>query len=540
MTTDDAELIQAYATAGSQAAFAELVSRYVDLVYSAAVRQVRSGSLAEEVAQSVFIALAQHGGSIKSGTPLAAWLYLVTRRTAIDLLRREARRQARDHAAFEIDAMKSNSTWSCVEPLLDEAMEALSETDRTAIVLRYFESKSLREVGAALRTSEDAAQKRVSRAIEQLRSFFARRGVTVAASALATDLAAGAVQAAPVGLGVAISSAVSVSGAIGAMATAQAFKIITMTTIQKTFVGAAVVAFVGVGFYAQRTIARQQRDLRELRDQQSRLIAENRQLRQDRNEDAQLLRAADSAIAAVRSRAGAAGAGGGASGDSAMEGELKAVSARMAVLKERIARSPDQQIPELRLLREQDWINAAAKHKLDSDGDVAEALRSLRTSGKFNFSELAAKALWKFAQANEGRLPTDILELAPCFDPPIEAEMLQRYGIVQTGTMRELSMDTSVIAEVVPEDANRDPRLYMSGPRTQPNQGNVSVHSGAYSDISGIVLGAVAEFVKARGDQPLTDPAQLQRFLRAPVDPARLKGFWKAVGLPNEIHSPRD
>ena len=101
--------------------------------------------------------------------------------------------------------------WTHIEPLLDEAMHALDDTDRAAVLLRYFENKSLREVGQTLGTSDDAAQKRVSRAVERLREFFAKRGVTVGASGLVVVISANAVQAAPVGLAVTISAAAALA-----------------------------------------------------------------------------------------------------------------------------------------------------------------------------------------------------------------------------------------------------------------------------------------------------------------------------------------
>src|SRR6185503_19511940 len=114
-----------------------------------------------------------------------AWLYQVTRRSAIDVVRRESRRQLREQIATEMNAINATAAdWTHIEPLLDEAMQALDETDRSAVLLRYFENKSLRDVGQTLGTSEDAAQKRVSRAVERLREFFAKRGVTVGASGL--------------------------------------------------------------------------------------------------------------------------------------------------------------------------------------------------------------------------------------------------------------------------------------------------------------------------------------------------------------------
>ena len=182
--------------------------RHVNLVYSVALRQVRSRPLAEEVAQSVFTDLARNAGKLSPDTILTAWLYRVAYRTAIDVVRSESRRQFREQKAMEMAAMNSGSSdWSLIEPLLDEGMETLDETDRSAILLRYFENKSLREVGATLGTSDDAAQKRVSRAVERLREFFAKRGVTVGAGGLVVVISANAVQAAPVGLAAAISSA---------------------------------------------------------------------------------------------------------------------------------------------------------------------------------------------------------------------------------------------------------------------------------------------------------------------------------------------
>ncbi|HTA29579.1 MAG TPA: sigma-70 family RNA polymerase sigma factor, partial [Candidatus Cybelea sp.] len=177
---NDMDLLRQYAEEGSEQAFAALVDRHLNLVYATALRQVRSPQLAEEAAQSVFLSLARNASSMKPDTILTAWLYRVARHAAIDLMRGESRRLGREQIAYELANMKSDSSaWAHVEPLLDEALEALEETDRNAILLRYFENKSLREVGETLGTSEDAARKRVSRAVEQLRSVFSRRGVAV-------------------------------------------------------------------------------------------------------------------------------------------------------------------------------------------------------------------------------------------------------------------------------------------------------------------------------------------------------------------------
>ena len=185
----------------------------MNLVYSAALRQVRSPQLAEEVAQSVFTDLARNAGKLKPDTVLTAWLYQVTRRTAVDVVRKESRRQLREQIASEMNAMNATAPdWTHVEPFLDEAMHALDETDRAAVLLRYFENKSLREVGQTLGTTDDAAQKRVSRAVERLREFLSKRGVTVGASGLVVVISANAVQAAPAGLAATISTAAVLAG----------------------------------------------------------------------------------------------------------------------------------------------------------------------------------------------------------------------------------------------------------------------------------------------------------------------------------------
>lgn len=141
MSDTDWELLARYTRQRSEDAFAELVRRHLGLVHSAALRQVRSPQLAEEVAQSTFLKLAQHAHQLAPGTVLSAWLYQVTRREAIDVVRREARRQLREQIATEMNAMNATaSDWTHIEPLLDDAMAALDETDR--ILFATFSSNS--------------------------------------------------------------------------------------------------------------------------------------------------------------------------------------------------------------------------------------------------------------------------------------------------------------------------------------------------------------------------------------------------------------
>ena len=271
MSETDLELLARYNRQHAEDAFAELVRRHLGLVYSAALRQVRSPQLAEEVAQSVFIDLARNAARLKPDTILTAWLYQVTRRTAIDVVRREASRQLREQIATEMNAMNATAAdWTRIEPLLDEAMHALDDTDRIAILLRYFENKSLREVGVTLGTSENAAQKRLGRAVERLREFFAKRGVTIGASGLVIVISANAVQAAPVGLAITISSAAALAGTtLAPTAAATVTKAIVMTTTQKALIAAALAAAIGSGIYEARQASQLRAQVRAFQQQQA-------------------------------------------------------------------------------------------------------------------------------------------------------------------------------------------------------------------------------------------------------------------------------
>jgi len=198
--TDDMELVRQYAAHQSESAFAALVSRHTNLVYSTSLRRVRNPQLAEEVTQAVFIILARKAGSLGDQTILPGWLYRTACFVSGSALKQELRRQQREQEAYmqsTLNEAGTDAAWKQMSPLLEEAMLRLGRTDRDALVLRFFEGRSLSEVGAALGASEDAAKKRVNRAVEKLRGFFTKRGVVVPAAVLATAISANSVQAAP-------------------------------------------------------------------------------------------------------------------------------------------------------------------------------------------------------------------------------------------------------------------------------------------------------------------------------------------------------
>ncbi len=211
-TKSDAQLLREYAEQGSEAAFGEIVARHTDLVYSAAWRQVASPDLAREIAQSVFTDLARKAlslvGKLREDASLVGWLYRGTRYAGLTLLRDERRRQMHERQVMEHFNPASEATpdWDCVGPILDEAMADLADADRDALLLRFFKNQDFHAVGVALGVSDDAAQKRVSRAVERLREFFAKRGVTIGASGLVLIITANSVQGAPADLAVSLAS----------------------------------------------------------------------------------------------------------------------------------------------------------------------------------------------------------------------------------------------------------------------------------------------------------------------------------------------
>ena len=256
---DDFSLLQSYIRNRNEAAFETLMQRHAGLVYSASLRLTSDAQIAEDVTQAVFIVLSRKADQLKADVVLPAWLMTVTKLIAANARRRKsAQHRVEQEAASMAQNRAEFADWQSLAPVLDDAIASLNETDRVAVVLRYFGKCSSRDIGARLGISTDAAEKRMQRALEKLRVFFARRGIAISALVLAEQLTENSVHAAPPALVASLGKVVSTAAvgaqaapslilAKGAMTAMAATKSITLLGI------ALVVVGLGAGFILRGT-----------------------------------------------------------------------------------------------------------------------------------------------------------------------------------------------------------------------------------------------------------------------------------------------
>jgi RNA polymerase sigma factor (sigma-70 family) len=460
----DAQLLRAYLE-GNEAAFREIVSRHTDLIYSAALRQVSSPDLAQDIAQSVFVDLVRKAKQISDRlTPkasLAGWLYRSTRFAVLTRLRDDQRRARHERQAMEqlITDSSPAPDWERIRPHLDAAMAELSDGDREALVLRYFKNHDFHTVGRALNLSDDAAQKRVSRAVERLREFFSARGVTIAASALLVLISANAVQSAPVALAATISTAALLTGTTAHASTVAAVtKAIAMTTMQKILITAAVVVVLGAGTYQAHQDTQLREQIKTLQQQQAPLTAQIRQLQHERDDAVNRLAsvgAENEQLKTNQNQAELLTLRGEVAQFKALENDpvdakAKEWLTKVNNLKQRLEQSDGAKIPELQYVTEKDWLNAASG-PLVTDVDYRRALATLRSVAQNTFAGILHAALQKWSEANHDQFPTDLGQLQSDFDSPVDPAMLDRWQIVpQKGS--GLGGDNQITQKTTPDE----------------------------------------------------------------------------------------
>jgi RNA polymerase sigma factor (sigma-70 family) len=259
--SSDSALMRQYVESQSDEAFAALVTRHINLVYSVALRETSNAESAEEIAQAVFIILAKKANQLRHEKALSSWLFQATRLTAANLLRSESRRRNREQEAHMQSASNDapDETWAKLGPLMDTAVASLREKDRRAILLRFYEGRNLQEVGAALGASPDAAEKRVSRALDKLRHYFSRRGISSTTAIISEQISANSVQAAPATLAKAVAAMALAKGATASVSTLTlikgAMKVMAWTKAKTAaMVGVGVLIAAGMAAFVVRAV----------------------------------------------------------------------------------------------------------------------------------------------------------------------------------------------------------------------------------------------------------------------------------------------
>jgi RNA polymerase sigma factor (sigma-70 family) len=287
----DIELLEQYVRTRAEDAFAELVRRHLNLVYSVAFRFTGQNQDAQDIAQAVFIILANKARTLRRQTVLTGWLYETTRNTAAHWHRGNVRRQIREQeASMQTSQSDTTDTWQQLEPHLEAAMASISERERTLLALRFYENRTGHEAAAALGIREDAAHKRTARALEKLRKFFTKKGVVQSPAAIASTVSANAVQSAPAGMvGLITKSAITGTGSATAITLVATTKTIAMTTLQKLAVIAALTVTIGAGAYAVKQARGARVEAQKLQAQQAPILEQIQQLRTERDKGSNMI-----------------------------------------------------------------------------------------------------------------------------------------------------------------------------------------------------------------------------------------------------------
>lgn len=252
----DWELLRQYREGGSDEAFRKLAARHMRLVYSTCRRELGNEQATEDAVQTVFLLLARKASGFSRGTSIASWLFSASRFVCKDTIKSEIRRLRREEAAASmVTPRTAGSEWDTIEPLLNDALASLPSADRKAVLMRYCDGQSLREVADQIGTTEDAARKRVARAVEKLRRYFRREHATAQLLALDSLLLAHAAYPVPIHTQTAVMNALHNGGAnhsssaalnshVGVLLRKGAFMLMDATT-KKLSMGLAAAVVIG-------------------------------------------------------------------------------------------------------------------------------------------------------------------------------------------------------------------------------------------------------------------------------------------------------
>ena len=529
---EDGELLRCYAVEGSEAAFEKLIRRHVGLVYCAALRLVNGDThRAQDVTQQVFAEFARQANRLMRHPAPVGWLYTTTRLTALRTMRTERRRSAREQEASIMNELLREPApepdWVQMRPVLEHAMHELGKKDRHAVLLRFFQNKSLKEVGAALDLGEKAAQMRVERALHKLRIKLIHRGITTTAAALSAVISANAVQVVPAGLAETITAAILLAGS-GVQTTTiiATTKTIAMTSLQKSLIAAVITAAVGMGIYEARQATNLRSKVQNLEGQQSSFADESERLARTRENEAarrlaalreenEGLRKHSTELLRLRGEVGrlrrdirelaqAADAS-----DPFVKKALK-WKANEAKLRQLFEDRPAQRVPQMQLLNDEDWLDLARDEDLESEAGIRKAFSDVRRSAENTFINELSDALKKFAEANGQKLPDSLVQLKPYFEPPVDDSMLGQYKLLHTGKVSDVPSGEWAVTENTLVDEEYDTRWGIG-----PNGfGPMPPSQQTAAALMNQLTPAIKAFTDANNGTGPTEIAQLKPYLQ--------------------------
>lgn len=417
--TSPQRLLAEYVTNGSDAAFRELVNRYVDLVYSTALRRVAGDShLAEDIAQTVFVDLARKARSLSADVMLGGWLHRHTCHVADTTLRGERRRQVRERQSMDVNPPResSESAPAGLAPVLDEAIGLLCEEDRQAILLRFFEQQDFRSVGEAMGTREDAARMRVTRALDKLHALLVRRGVSISITGLGAALATGTVASAPAGLAASIASVALAGGVATGAASGTLTKLLFMTKLKIGIAGAVIVAGLGapllMSHHSQAMLRMENQSLRDQLARFGQIVAENERL-------SNLVMEAES----VRTKA------------NAIPSELLKLRGEVGLLKRQLAEDAQA---KAQLARQSAQTNQASSTE---EEEKQKAIMKQQVIAKMGYAKNWIMAFYLYAEKNQGRYPADFSQASTMLPDNAKDETLlatNQFDILYHGSSAAL------------------------------------------------------------------------------------------------------
>jgi RNA polymerase sigma factor (sigma-70 family) len=424
----DSELIRDYARTGSESAFTELVRRHINLVFSAALRESHGDVPgAQGITQAVFAEAARKAARLGRHPALAGWLYTCVRQMSANARRADHRRQHREQEAHAMKELlspdASEAVWRQIEPVLDDAMHQLGEIDRAAVVLRYFEGRSHKEVGLALGVSESAARKRVDRSLEKLRATLATRGITSTVAGLTAALALGAVVSAPSNLAATVAVGALAAPASTASTTITLLKLITMTKLQAIITGAIVVGMAIPLVVQHQTQARLRAENESLNQQMAQLQAAN---------ESQTVSAAPAKPVLTDEQLG----------------ELLRLRSEVGMLRRQTIDLEKLRLENSRLRSAP--ANATPGPALDADEQQLAAV-----IGRVNDAKQSCLGLFLFAGDNGGQFPTNLNQLAPYLKNGLTGT--NDFQLLYQGTMGAFTNPGSTASTIVIRERTATP-----------------------------------------------------------------------------------